>query len=40
MTQLTNHPDSDSAPNWTRHSLAVSSQGKLKTQWGTIKTEK
>lgn len=40
LTQLTNHPDSDSAPHWTRHALSVSSQGKLKTQWGAIKSEK
>ena len=39
LTQLTNHPDSDSTPDWTRHSLSVSSQGKLKTQWGKIKGE-
>ncbi|MDE0397399.1 MAG: hypothetical protein OXL96_06310 [Candidatus Poribacteria bacterium] len=39
LTQLTNHPDRDSAPNWTRHALAVSSQGKLKTQWAEIKRE-
>ena len=40
LTQLTNHPDRDSAPHWTRHALAVSPQDKLKTQWGAIKGEK
>ena len=40
LTQLTTHPDSDSSPHWTRHALSVSSQGKLKTQWGAIKIEK
>lgn len=40
LTQLTNHPDRDFAPHWTRHALSVSPQGKVKTQWGTVKTEK
>ena len=40
LTQLTNHPHSDSAPHWTRHALSVSSQGKVKTHWGAVKTEK
>ena len=39
LTQLTTHPDSDSSPHWTRHALAVSSQGKLKTQWGAMKRD-
>lgn len=37
LTQLTDHPDSDSAPHWTRYALSVSPQDKLKTQWGAIK---
>ena len=40
LTQLTNHPHSDSAPHWTRHALSVSPQGKLKTHWGAVKTKK
>ena len=40
LTQLTNHPDRDSAPHWTRHALSVSPQGKVKTQWGAVKIEK
>ena len=37
MTRLTNHPDRDASPHWTRHALSVSPQGKLKAQWGGIK---
>lgn len=40
LTQLTNHPDRDSTPHWTRHARSVSSQGKVKTQWGAIKRKK
>lgn len=41
LTRLTNHPDHrDSTPHWTRYALSVSSQDKLKTQWGAIKRKK
>ncbi len=34
------HLTKGSSPDWTRHALSVSSQGKRKTHWGAIKTEK
>ena len=38
MLRLTNHPAGDYAPSWFPNTLAVSSQGKLPTQWSAIKS--
>lgn len=40
LTQLTDHLNTEKSPDWTRHSLSVSPEGKSNTQWGQIKEEK
>ena len=37
---LTNHPADDYAPSWFPNTLAVSPQGKLPTQWATIRSKR
>ena len=39
ITNLTNHPSDNWAPDWTPHALSVSSAGKLTTQWARIKAK-
>ena len=39
ITNLTNHPSDNWFPDWTPHAWAVSSAGKLTTQWARIKAK-
>ena len=39
ITNLTNHPSDNWSPDWTPHAWAVSSAGKLTTQWARIKAK-
>ena len=40
ITQLTNHPGKDYAPDWVPGALSVAPAGKLPILWGAIKREK
>ena len=40
ITNLTNHPSDNWFPDWTPHAWAVSSAGKLTTQWARLKTKR